>query len=94
MITYTIDEPILLTKKRVILKSEIPKVITDVLKIVPNENSIIETLVEFVPIFPGCENLISNEEKRSCMSLKIKKFTVKTFDSNKLEELSEFKIQK
>ena len=50
--------------------------------------------VEFVPVFPGCEKLISNKEKRNCMSLKIKKFIVKKFDTNKLDESSQIKEQK
>ena len=50
--------------------------------------------VEFVPIFPGCEKLNTNNEKRSCMSLKIKKFIVKKFNTDKLEESSQIKSQR
>lgn len=50
--------------------------------------------VEFVPVFPGCEKLLSNEEKRNCMSLKIRKFIVKKFDTDKLDESSQIKEQK
>ncbi len=50
--------------------------------------------VEFVPVFPGCEDLSSNTEKRKCMSLKIKKFIVKNFNTGKLEGSSHEKEQK
>jgi protein TonB len=49
--------------------------------------------VEFVPVFPGCEKLSSNKEKRNCMSLKIKKFIVKKFNTDKIEESSKIKEQ-
>lgn len=39
--------------------------------------------VEHVPIYPGCENLQSNLEKRNCMSLKIKTFIQRKFNTDK-----------
>lgn len=43
--------------------------------------------VEFVPIFPGCEHLNSNEEKRQCMSSKIGAFINKRFRSDEFNNL-------
>lgn len=40
------------------------------------------TLIEDVPIFPGCEGLSSNEERRNCMSEKITRFVNKNFDKD------------
>lgn len=40
------------------------------------------TLIEDVPIYPGCEGLSSNEERRNCMSEKITRFVNKNFDKN------------
>lgn len=36
-------------------------------------------LIEDVPIFPGCENLSNNNERKDCMSEKITKFINKEF---------------
>lgn len=38
-------------------------------------------LIEDVPIFPGCENLSNNIERKDCMSEKITKFINKEFNS-------------
>ncbi|HSM64095.1 MAG TPA: energy transducer TonB, partial [Gillisia sp.] len=38
-------------------------------------------LIEDVPIFPGCENLRNNEERKDCMSEKITKFINREFNS-------------
>ena len=38
-------------------------------------------LIEDVPIFPGCENLSNNEERKDCMSEKITKFINREFNS-------------
>jgi len=48
-----------------------------------------ETLntVEFVPIFPGCEDLGSNQEKIACMSSKINKFIRRNFRTNRFNDL-------
>ncbi|PHR13969.1 MAG: hypothetical protein COA40_05615 [Aequorivita sp.] len=43
--------------------------------------------VEFVPIFPGCENEGSNSEKIACMSSKINSFIQKNFRQQVLEDL-------
>jgi tetrahydromethanopterin S-methyltransferase subunit G len=37
-------------------------------------------VVESVPVFPGCESLSSNEERRECMSEKISQFVSKNFN--------------
>ena len=38
--------------------------------------------IEEVPLFPGCEGLDSNEERKACMSSKISKFVNKKFDTD------------
>ncbi|GAB2764884.1 energy transducer TonB [Salinimicrobium soli] len=43
--------------------------------------------VEEVPVFPGCENLTSNSQRRDCMSEKISQLVNRKFDSNLGEEL-------
>ncbi len=44
-------------------------------------------LVEEVPLFPGCEGLSNNAERRDCMSSKISKFVSKKFRTKKGEGL-------
>jgi len=39
-------------------------------------------LVERVPVFPGCEDLSSNEERKECMSNKVQEFVVTNFDTS------------
>lgn len=39
-------------------------------------------LIESVPVYPGCENLETNEQKRQCMSEKINKFVNRNFDTS------------
>ena len=38
--------------------------------------------IEEVPLFPGCEGLDSNDERKACMSAKIKRFVNKKFDTD------------
>ncbi|MDG3582577.1 energy transducer TonB [Galbibacter pacificus] len=38
--------------------------------------------VEFVPVYPGCESLASNDEKRECMSEKINRIVQKNFNTS------------
>lgn len=45
------------------------------------------SLVETVPLFPGCEGLSNNTERRDCMSEKISKFVAKKFRSEQGEGL-------
>ncbi|WP_223034718.1 energy transducer TonB [Hanstruepera marina] len=51
-------------------------------------------LVEQVPIFPGCENAISNDARRQCMSDKMGKFIQKKFDTRKGTNLGLSGVQK
>ncbi len=44
--------------------------------------------VEFVPVFPGCESLATNNEKIECMSSKINTFINKNFRKEYLENLA------
>lgn len=45
------------------------------------------SVIEDVPIFPGCENLASNEERKACMSKKISEFVNENFNVNLAEDL-------
>jgi len=45
------------------------------------------SMVETVPLFPGCEGLNSNQERRDCMSSKISKFVTKKFRAERGEGL-------
>ena len=44
-------------------------------------------VIESVPIFPGCEGLNTNDERKSCMSQKISKFVNKNFDTGLAADL-------
>lgn len=44
-------------------------------------------VVEDVPIYPGCESLSENEERKKCMSQKITEFVNRKFDTNLGSEL-------
>ena len=59
--------------------------------------------VEVVPIYPGCENKKTNDDKRKCMSEKITKLVQRQFDTDLASELglsgkqviqTQFKIDK
>jgi len=67
------------------INSENPTTITKRLKVNKTYNLI---GVEHVPVFPGCEYLSSNIEKRNCMSLKIKKFIQKKFNTDKFDNIN------
>jgi protein TonB len=43
--------------------------------------------VEFVPVFPGCESLTSNEERKQCLSDKIRAFIGRKFNSDEFSYL-------
>lgn len=44
-------------------------------------------VIESVPIFPGCEGLNNNEERKQCMSKKISEFVNKNFDTGLAADL-------
>lgn len=44
-------------------------------------------VVEEVPVYPGCEGLSTNEERKSCMSKKINEFVSRKFDTSIGSEL-------
>jgi len=48
--------------------------------------------VEFVPIFPGCESLSNNEERKACLSDKIRAFISKKFDTEEFSYLDSDKV--
>jgi protein TonB len=45
------------------------------------------TIIENVPIYPGCEKMKNNEDRKKCMSEKITKFVNKNFDTGLASEL-------
>ncbi|MBE9489379.1 MAG: energy transducer TonB [Bacteroidetes bacterium] len=68
--------------------SDIPEK-TTAINVVPKAKKIINVLgVEHVPVFPGCESLTSNIEKRNCMSLKIKAFIQRKFNTDKFDNIN------
>lgn len=48
--------------------------------------------VEFAPIFPGCESLSNNEERKACLSDKIRAFILRKFDTEEFSYLDSDKI--
>lgn len=50
--------------------------------------------VQFVPIFPGCESLPNNAERRNCMSSKVNAFINRRFNTDKFSDLESGKIHK
>jgi len=44
-------------------------------------NEVPFAVIEQVPVFPGCEDLASNDEKRRCMSEKIQEFVNRNFNT-------------
>lgn len=51
-------------------------------------------LVEQVPIFPGCEDTLSNDARRQCMSDKMGRFIKRKFDTDKGTDLGLSGVQK
>jgi len=62
-------------------KNELPETRIAVYK-KPEKKALSIFGVEQVPVFPGCESLITNSEKRNCMSDKIKKHIQKKFNTD------------
>lgn len=52
-----------------------------------SEKGVAFAVIEQVPVFPGCENLSSNEEMKTCMSKKISDFVIGNFNTKKANEL-------
>lgn len=50
--------------------------------------------VQFVPVFPGCEALENNTERRECMSSKISKFINRRFNRDRFSDLETGKIHR
>jgi len=48
--------------------------------------------VQFVPIFPGCESLSNNAERRTCMSSKVNAFINRRFNADKFSDLESGKF--
>lgn len=68
-----IDEPISPVDSPIVNETDGPKLMA---------------LVEFVPVFPGCGNLATNEQKVACMSSNIDAFINKNFKKELLENLN------
>jgi len=66
-----------------------PVKIEDVIKVVapPEPVDVPYAFVEKVPVYPGCENASTNEERRVCMSKKIAKHIQRKFDAGIASEL-------
>ena len=47
-----------------------------------------EGITEFIPIYPGCENALTNKTRKACMNRNIKMFIVKTFNKDIANGLS------
>jgi len=48
--------------------------------------------VEFAPVFPGCETLTNNEDRKACLSDKIRAFIAKKFDTDEFSYLDSDKV--
>ncbi|GEQ85278.1 hypothetical protein ULMS_07860 [Patiriisocius marinistellae] len=72
-----------------------PKIVTDP-KVKPIDTSITKNVnsVEFAPIFPGCESLNSNDERKECMSSKISAFISRRFNSDDFKNLKKDETHK
>tara|TARA_R110002072_G_scaffold142804_4_gene288369 strand:+ start:21913 stop:22644 length:732 start_codon:yes stop_codon:yes gene_type:complete len=44
-------------------------------------------VIENVPIYPGCEDLAGNDAKKKCLSDKVEKYVISTFNTNLAGEL-------
>ncbi|HEA29865.1 MAG TPA: hypothetical protein ENH91_07715 [Leeuwenhoekiella sp.] len=64
-----------------------PEDIVDVEKEEPIEEVPLDA-VEFVPIYPGCENLESNAERKSCLQENLKKLITKNFDTDRVQDFA------
>lgn len=53
-----------------------------------NSNAVPFGVIEDVPVFEGCEDLSSNEERKECMSRQISQFVNKNFNTGLGEELN------
>ena len=58
-----------------------PNAISDIIE-EPTDEPVIFKLVEVAPIFPGCEKLSNNDERKACMSAKISKLVQRKFNTN------------
>lgn len=54
---------------------------------IDNTGSVPFSVIENVPVYPGCENLGTNEERKECMSKKISQFVSENFDTGLPKDL-------
>lgn len=61
----------------------------------PEDNVVVDFVrIESVPIYPGCENKKTNQERRQCMSEKLTKLIKRRFDANLGSDLGLYGVQK
>lgn len=48
--------------------------------------------VEFAPVFPGCENLATNQARKQCLSENIRAFVARKFDTEEFSYLDSGKV--
>ncbi|MBZ9728590.1 M56 family metallopeptidase [Salegentibacter sp. JZCK2] len=53
-----------------------------------SDNAVPFAVIDEVPVFQGCENLTSNEERKKCMSNKISQFVNRNFNTGLSKELN------
>jgi len=81
------DDLQLTTEPSVVDTSAVLSETDDILDITKPEEPVNIMAVQKVPIYPGCEKAKNNNERRKCMSDKLKKLISKKFDSDLGAEL-------
>lgn len=64
--------------------------IEDIIEGEEEEEEIVEvpfSVIENVPIYPGCENRENNDSRKQCMAQKVEEFVLSRFNSNLADEL-------
>ncbi|UOB18980.1 energy transducer TonB [Abyssalbus ytuae] len=75
------------TKKQLFSQDELDEPgnldLDNIIYVKKTDDPVLFDKVEFVPVFPGCESLSSNEERKECMSDKISKIVRKNFRTDR-----------
>ena len=80
--TFTQIDNNVATETPVIANTETPAIEPQITKIKKPEGDRNVMNVESVPVFPGCEGLLTNAEKRDCLQEKIRSFVGKKFNTD------------
>jgi len=81
----TAKEPLVQFKKEPAIDHT--KVLDSIIPAVPEPPEEVPVdFVEYVPVFPGCERFIGNNERKACLQSKLAKFVKKHFDVRLAEE--------